>query len=157
MKETDYITLNKLILFTVEAFMRNALKEGLSNDPMHYKLVKGIDRYRVLCRFNKEQHDKILEFEKSAIVQKIKNEQMSHIVLALELMKQWVEQVPYHYRKNIALGVSNKALVKGRAAFALDMLELKSRDKERYTETRRIIDEAVVLGKHFFNYALEFL
>lgn len=149
----DYVVFNKLILFTAEAYMENALKEGLSNDPVHHKIVSGVASYRTLCRFDKEQHNMILEFEDNPIVQKVKDAQMSHIIFALEILKQWVEQVPREQRKHIALGVSNKKLLKGRAAFALDMLALKKEDKERYETLREIIDDSVLMGKHFFNNA----
>jgi hypothetical protein len=149
----DFNTLNKLILFTAEAYMSNALKEGLTHDPFHQKIVNGINNYSILCKFDKEQHSKVVAFGETEIGKKLRESEFSHIIFSLQLLQMWIDRVPREQRRHIALGVSNKKLLMGRASFALDMIKLKQRDEEKYAETRQIIDEAVLMGRHFFDNA----
>lgn len=152
----NYTTFNKMLLFTAGAYMENALAEGLTKDPFHRKLASGINSYKTLCKFSAEEFYKVKAFGETEVAKKVVESEFSHIIFALQLLQMWVDEIPHQHRKHIYLGVSNKKLLMGRASFAVDMLELKKRDKEKYDETRAIIDDGVVKGKHFFSQALEY-
>ena len=146
----NYTTFNRLILFTAEAYLSSAIKEGLTTDPLHKNIVSGIRSYMTFGRFSKEESMLLQELGKDPIVENIKTVEVSFVVYAMELMRLWVLNVPREVRKNIYLGVSNKKLILGRGHFVKSMLHLKQRDEESYKEKREIIDASVLTAKHFF-------
>jgi len=148
----NYLTFNRLILFTVEAYLARAIEEGLTHEEFHKKLVSGIRSFMVMGRFSKEEQERLKILGEDTIMEKIKNKEVSFVVYALELMRLWVTEVPREVRKNLYLGVSNKKLLLGRAYFVKTMLHLKHTDEENYKEKRQIIDESVLNAKHFFSF-----
>ncbi len=152
MSNNPYILFNRLILFTVEAYLTKSKEDGHTDDEMHNRLISGIRAYQTMGRFSQEEAKLLQELGETETAKKIKQKEISFVVYALELMKLWIEEVPVQYRKSIYLGVSNKKLKLGRATFAMGMLRLKKEDKERYDNLKEIIDESVINAKHFFGY-----
>ena len=146
----NYTTFNRLLLFTCEAYLSSAIKEGLTTDPLHKNIVSGIRSFMTFGRFSVAESKLLQKLGKDPIVEKIKTVEVSFVVYAMELMRLWVLNVPREVRKNIYLGVSNKKLLLGRGHFVKTMLQLKQTDKESYTEKREIIDVSVLNAKHFF-------
>ena len=81
---------------------------------------------------------------------KILSTQVSFLVFVLELMKLWVDTVPKEHRPN--LNINDKKLRIGRAMFAMSMLELKQKDKDKHEELSNVIQDSVLTAKHFFGY-----
>lgn len=148
----NYTLFNRLILFTVEAYIARAIEDGTTHEDFHKKLVGGIRSFMVMGRFSKKESERLQKLGEDPIMEKIKNQEISFVVYALELMRLWVTEVPREVRKNIYLGVSNKKLLLGRAYFVKTMLHLKHTDEESYKEKRQIIDESVLNAKHFFSF-----
>ena len=148
----DYSTFNRLILFTAEAYFARAIEEGLTQEPLHKKIVSGIRSYMTFGRFRKEEAKLLQELGEDPIMQKIKAIEISFVIYALELLRLWVTEVPRKARKSIYLGVSNKKLLMGRATFATTMIQMKRKDEDVYKEKREIIDSSVINAKHFFSF-----
>ena len=147
-----YRVFNKLILFTAESYLTNAIDEGLSAEPLHKSIVSGIRAYMSMGRFSKEEAKLMIKLGEHECIQNLTKTEISFVVYALELMKLYVDNVPREYRKSIHLGVSNSKLKMGRATFAVSMLKLKQRDIKQYNETKDIIDQSVLTAKKFFLY-----
>lgn len=151
----DYITFNKMILFTVEAYLSAADNQGQTKEQMHKDLISGIRGYMTFCKFSPSQRQQLTDLENDAKLNALKKQEISFIVYAMELIKLWLENVPIQHRKHIHLGVSNKKLRAGRAYFALLMLQQKQLDKNEYDKKKEIIDVSVITAKHFFSYMKE--
>ena len=147
-----YRVFNKLILFTAESYLTNAIEEGLSTEPLHKQIVSGIRAYMSMGKFSKVEADAMIKLGTHKFIQNLTQTEISFVVYALELMKLYIDEVPQKYRKAIYLGVSNKKLKLGRATFAISMLKLKQRDPEQYVKTKETIDQSVITAKKFFAY-----
>lgn len=148
-----YETFNKVILYTIDSYIRKSIEDGLEPSPLHFRLLGAT---KVFIRENpitKEDRERIDFIRKDETLKKIVSVDVSFLVYTLELIKQFVEQVPKECRPN--LNISDKKLIIGRGSFAVGMLELKRRDKEKYDEIKEIIDDSIITAKHFFNYHLE--
>jgi len=150
--KNPYIVFNKLILFQVEAYLARAIEDGMTKEDIHMKLISGIRSYMTMGRFSAAEAKLLEELGETPTAKHIKEQQISFVVYAMELIKLWVENVPLQYRKSIYLGVGNKKLRAGRAYFALLMLKQKMADKKKYDELRVIIDSSVVTAKRFYMY-----
>jgi len=151
----NYTTFNKLILFTASEYLNSAIKDSLTSDPLHIRIVSGINGFRTFGRFSAEESKQLQEIGTHEYMNKLKKIDVSFVVYALELLRLWVTEVPKEHRKNIYLGVGNKKLLKGKSVFVVDMLKLKQRDEEKYKETREIIDVSTLTAKQFFFYMFE--
>ena len=140
-----------LILFTVQAYLERSIAGGITIDLFHRQIVGAIEAWKTMRRFSIEEVKLITEIGNDEYMQKLKQQEISFIVYALELMKQWADNAG----RNDTINVSKKKLKRGRATFAIDMLSLKKRDIEKYKETKQIIDDSVVNAKHFYSYTLE--
>ena len=148
----DYSVFNKVILFTVESYLSKSVKEGITKEDMHRKLVSGIKSFMTMRRFSKSESELIIELGNHEVIQRLKKQDIAHVVYAMELMRLWVTNVPKEVRKNIYLGVGNKKLLSGRAYFAMSMLRIKQTDKKAYDEKKQIIDESVLTAKHYYSF-----
>lgn len=140
----------RLVLFTVQAYLENSIKEGLTKEDLHYRIVSGISSYKMMRRFSEDELKTVRELGEHEYMQNLKDIQISHIVYALELLKLLVDD---GYKFHI--GVSMRKLKMGRATFAIDMLKLKDKNIDDYEKTKAIIDESVVVAKQFFYYTQE--
>jgi len=148
----NYQLFNKLILHTASAYLEEAYKDGLTKDPMHIKLKGGLKRLQSFLRFSPAEAKHLQSFNGDPTLERIKNQHISFVIYALELLRLWVERVPKEHRKHIYVGIGEKHLKKGRASIAVQMLDLKLRDADIHKEKRQIVDESVLNAKHFFNY-----
>ena len=149
------VVFNKLILFTAEAYLTKSIDDGLSNEDLHRRIIGGIRAYMVMGRFSGREAAILQSIGEDEYMQDLRAREISFVVYALELLRLWVELVPKEKRKNIHIGVSDKILRKGRATFAVSMLNLKKKDEAKYKELRQIIDESVLVAKNFFYYTQE--
>ena len=140
----------KLVLFTIQSYMENAIKDGLTNEPLHHRIVSGVSSYKMMGRFSSAELKLVRDIGEHAFMWKIKEVQISFVVYALELLKLLVDE---GYKFDIR--VSHKKLKMGKATFAIEMLKLKNRDSESYNETKEIIDVSVLTAKQFFYYTKE--
>ena len=148
----NYTLFNKLILHTASAYTEEAIKDGLTKDPLHLKLNGGLKSLQSFLRFSPSEAEYLQSFNGDQTLERIKRVEVSFIVYAMELLRLWVEHVPKEHRKHIYVGIGEKHLKKGRAHFTMQMLELKMRDANTHKEKRQIIDDSVLSAKHYFNY-----
>jgi len=142
--------LNKVILFTIEKYIDQCIKEGTEPTPLHFRILGAIKGWKTFHMFSELEAAKVIGISKDPGLKKIIDIHVSYLVFALELIKQLTEQTPKQYRP--MLNISPKKLVAGRALYAVSMLKLKQRDEEQYKETKDVIDDSVIAAKHFFEF-----
>ena len=135
-----------LMIFTAEAYLTRSIEDGLTDDPFHRKLVSGINSYRTMRRFSKEELELVVDLGKEEYMEKLKQIEIAFVIYALQILKRAAEDYTF------IIGVGRKKLLKGKAEFAIDMLKLKQRDKEKYQSTKAIIDESVIVANRFYDY-----
>lgn len=149
------IIFNKLILFTAQIYLQHDIDDGYNTSKRDHKIVAGIENYRRMGRFSKEEHSIIKEIGKHEFMEKLKGQTVSRTTVALELLKMWVETTDRNTRKHIHLGVSNAQLKIGAGAFVTDLIELKYRNLEKYTKTKATVNDSKVNAKLYFSYTQE--
>jgi len=138
-----------MVLFTVQAYLERSIHDGLTKEPVHFRIVSGIEGWKTMRRFNLKEVEILQDLGKDDYMGKLKNEEVSFVVYALQLAKRAVEAYDFH------IGVGKKHLRKGRANFALEMVKLKYNDNDKYKELRQIIDASVINANKFFDYTME--
>ena len=138
-----------LILFTVMETLGKEVVAEVSTDPFHKKIVGRLKAWSTMRRFAPDEAKHLIELGKNPYMEHLKRSEISYTVYALELLKQWANDPDY---RRSAIGVSKTQLRAGRAVFALDMLKLKTRNVEKYSETKQIIDDSVITAKKFYSF-----
>lgn len=148
-----YETFNKVILYTIDSYIRKSIEEGLEPSKLHYRLMGATKVFKRENPITDEDREAIDFIRTDETLRKIVSVDVSFLVYTLELIKQFIEQVPKEHRP--FLNISDKKLIIGRGSFAVGMLELKRRDEEKYNELKEVINDSIVTAKKFFNYHLE--
>lgn len=151
-KLNKYDTLSKVILYTILSYIEKSIEEGLEPSPLHFRLLGATRVYKRENPINDYDREAMKPLRESEELRKIVSTDVSFLVYTLELIKQYVEQVPKEYRP--LLNISDKKLIIGRGSFAVGMLQLKRRDAEKHAELTEIIQDSIVTAKHFFNFHL---
>ena len=146
----SYNTLNKLVLYTVNRYIGSAIEDGLEPSQLHYRIKFATKVFMENNPLTEEDMEIISKISSDEDFKKILSTQVSFLVFVLELMKLWVDTVPKEHRPN--LNINDKKLRIGRAMFALSMLELKQKDKDKHEELSSVIQDSVLTAKHFFSY-----
>lgn len=145
-----YDTLNKVILYTIKSYIEKSIEEGLEPSPLHFRLLGATRVFKRENPINDDDREAMKQIRESEELQRIVKTDVSFLVYTLELIKQYVEQVPKEYRP--MLNISDKKLIIGRGSFAVGMLQLKQRDAEKHAELTEIINDSIVTAKHFFSF-----
>ena len=148
----SYVIFNKLILFTAEAYISGAAKDNMQMDSIHYKIMSGVRAYMSMGRFSRDEMMYLQTLSEDPELKSITQQNIAFLVMSLELMKLWVNEVPKEFRKHIYLGVSDKRLNIGRANYAIGMLKTKQQDPERYKDLKEMIVHSSITAKRFFAY-----
>ncbi len=151
MKST--VLLNKLVLFTVIEYLQSAVKEGITREPEHKKIIGAINGYKTFGRLSPSEAEILTKLGKTPEMKAITDVHISYVVFALELLKLWAEMVPKRLRPH--LGLKDTRLKAGRQMFVMSMLKLKNEDPEKHAELKSIIDDSVITAKRFIMYADE--
>jgi len=145
-----YITFNKLVLYTCEAYITKSIEDELTIAPIHKNLQIAIRGYMIMGRFSPLEAKRIISLNKDEKLKAITEKNISFLVYVLELIKLWVDDVPKKHRPH--LNISDKKLRVGRSLFAMGMLKLKQSDEDKYQELRDIIDVSVDVAREFYEF-----
>ena len=146
------IIFNKVILFSVEAYLSKSIADGFSDEKLHKDIVSGINSYRMMGRFSRAEQDIVSIIGTDEFIRKVTDAEFSHVIYALELLRLWVTEVPRDARKHIYLGVGNKKIKGILGIFIMSMLRLKQHDKEAYATKKELITSSKIRAKQFFFY-----
>ena len=149
------IIFNKVILFSVEAYLSKSIKDGYTDEKLHKDIVSGINSYRMMGRFSRAEQNIVSIIGTDEFIRKVTGAEFSHVIYALELLRLWVTEVPRDARKHIYLGVGNKKIKGSLSMFVISMLRLKQHDKEAYAEKKELITSSKIRAKQFFFYMEE--
>jgi len=147
-----YDTFNKVILYTIKDYIEKSIEDGLEPSPLHFRLLGATRVFKRENPINDDDREAMKPIRESEELQKIVSTHVSFLVYTLELIKQYVEQVPKEYRP--LFNISDKKLIIGRGSFAIGMLQLKQRGAEKHAELTDIINDSIITAKHFFNFHL---
>lgn len=151
--KNPYIVFNKLILFTVTEYLEKAKAEGLTGEPFHNEIIGAISKYKTFAKFSVKEARIIIKMGESEAMHRIKEQQISWVVYALELLKLWVEAVPKKYRPH--LNISDERLRTGRSKFVMAMIRLKSADPKEHAHKQNIMNDSTVTAKKYLMYTHE--
>jgi len=135
-----------LMLATAEAYLSKARNEGLTSEPLHIKMISGINGWLTFRRLDKEEQELLVELGKDEYMEKMKEVEVSYVIYALVLLQLAAETYTFN------IGVGRKKLLKGRSVFIISMIQQKRKDPEKHAELKAIIDDSVVIAKKFFGF-----
>jgi len=138
--------IHKLILANIANFIEQDDTAHLP--PIAYRLKSKCRMYTINHPMAKEEAKIALSFEDDPKFIAIIDREISFIIVALELMRLYIEKVDNATNLNINRGkllMSYRVFVKG-------MLKLKQIDKEKYEEKKAIIDDSKEMALLLFSY-----
>ena len=137
-----------LILFTAQAYMETEIKDGMTDDTIHKRIVAGIEAWKRMRRFSNEELLLIQQLNKQEIIKDLTHREISFIVYALELLK--------HARNdhNYIIGVGSRILKRGSATFILGLVKTKAADLDRYNKIKDVITTTEETARDFYKESL---
>ena len=152
-KQKSYHLLNKIVMFTAEAYIELSTAEGNLAPEALERLRYGIIGQRKINMFTQTEAKICLELGKDERLIKIMDNEISFIVFVYELMKIWTMTVPRDKRP--ILGVSDKHFKLGGSVFYKQMLVAKQKDTKEYEEKQAIINDSKRVAQEFFQFHWE--
>ncbi len=143
----------RLIIYTVEGYLEDIKDTETYNYPFMLKLRTAIRGYMTFHKFNKEEHDRIIEIAESEYITKARENQVDRTLFALELLFLYIGEIPKKERAN--LNISDKKLISAKSEFIMDMLKLKRREDLNYKRVKEIADDSRISAKGYFHYCKE--
>ena len=143
--------LTKMIFFTVETYL---FKSDIRNE-LQVKLLAGINSFKKMRLFTREESEMAMEFGEDEYLHKITNVEVDYGIYAMELMRLWTLRMSQKYQKGIYLGVPKSKLKVGSATYAVEMAKLKYVDKEEYDKYKAIILDSVNSAKAYYDFLEE--
>ena len=148
-----YSTLNKICLYISQDYIYRTKKDKGDVPPILHRLEWSVKVFKQQNMFSIEEADKVLKIAKSEEIDNIMNKEVSFIIFVFELMKLWTEYVPKEYRPN--LNISDKHFKLGGRTLWKQMVKLKSKDVDKHSEKKEIIDDSITVANEFFNYHIK--
>ena len=149
-------TLNKTMLFLVHDYIVSAqsqkTKEGKQVEipPQLVRLRASIAGFKKFHMFTIEEAEELTVIAKEDELLKILDQDVSYIIVAMELMKRWSESIPKNQRP--ALSVSDKHFKLGASHFWQAMIYLKEHANEEYLAKKETIDNSKKMANEFWDY-----
>ncbi len=145
-----YTVLNKVTLFVVQDYLTNSLADGGQIPHKMKKLNGAITGYKKFHMFSAEEATIVIDVSKDPEIKEILARELSYVVFAMELMKQWIEDVPKRHRPH--LNMSDKHFKLGGGHFWAEMLKLKQHNKGNYKHKMHVIDDSREIAQKFYEF-----
>ena len=145
----------KLILFTIEGYLDDITAKTTYNYEFVLKIRSAVRGFMTFHRLNKEEYDKVMALAETDYMKKLRDVQVDRTLFALELIHLWVSLNPK--KERATLNISDKKLLHAKAELVMDMLKLKSKDKDSYKRVKEIADDSRITAKGYYGYAESFL
>jgi len=144
--------LNKIILFTTDIYIDKMKKEGVVLPKILQNLKSAIITFKYQNKFTNKEKETVLVLNKNEELQKIIHIELAHVIFILTLIKLWVEIIPKKDRP--MLNISDKRLKRGKAEYAMRMLQLKKENEQEYKNKKELIDRSVDTAEKFMTFHL---
>ncbi len=150
-----YDLLNRSVLASCYLWIQNHLDERAGGEipEICYKIKTAGFNSLHINRFSKEEADLLKEITHSEEFRPIKETEISLIVMPLEVMKLWIENVPKENRPII--NISDKKLLRGKNEYLMYMLSVKHKKPEMYQKQKDIIDRTAANASAWFDHMRE--
>ncbi len=147
-----YDLLNRTVLAQSNLWIQNHLDEkpGEEIPAICYKIKTAGYNSLHINRFSSEEAKLLKEATNSEEFKPIRETDISLIIMPLEVMKLWVEDVPKEHRPTI--NISDKKLLMGKNTYFSYMLEIKKSYPKMYKDQKEIIDRTVRNSRLWYNH-----
>ena len=148
-------TLNKIILFLVQDYIVSAqsqkTKEGkqVQTPPQLTHLRASIAGFKKFHMFTIEEAEELSLIAKEEGLLEILDQDVSYIIVTMELMKLWTQTIPKNKRPVL---ISDKHFKLGGSYFWNAMIYLKSEANDEYIEKKNTIDNSKKMANDFWEY-----
>ena len=144
-------TFDKLIIHTAYLYLDEALKGDICYQKDKVRLVKSkLSGLSIGYKFTNEEHRRLVEVGNSDVAKRIKSVEIDFSVYATSLLYEYVTRKPKADR--IRFNISDKKIKELRGEVIKDMLELKSRDSDKYEELKEVVDQSKRTAREFYLY-----
>lgn len=145
-----YQMFNNVLLRHVLQYIDTEKKEDNHIPDIAHKIRLQAFYFKAINNFTDEEIKQLMEIGEEEEFIWIKNKEISLIVMALELMKLWVDIVPKENRP--VFNISDKKLTMGKNHYILGLIDLKHREPELYKEKKEIVESTAAHAKVWFSY-----
>ena len=154
-EQKDYGFINRIVLSHINLWIQQHIdnKDGDLPEICH-KLRSAGYASRVINGFSDDEVKVLMAIEKDSEFIPIKDKEISLVIMALEVMKQHVGSVPKELRRP-SIHISDKKLLQGKGAYAMDMLKTKISNKEMYGRQKEVIDSTAEHADLWYNWMTE--
>ncbi len=150
--ERRYGFFNRIVLSHCELWLKQHIKERESDLPEICYLIKSAGyASRVINAFSDDEARILEAIAKDEEFIPIKEKEISLVIMALEVMKVHVTEIPKELRTP-KLNISDKRLKVGKGAYAIHMLKAKRIKPELYEEQKEIIDDTSNHAKVWYSW-----
>lgn len=124
-------------------------KEGHIPDICHRIKTAGYNS-AMINQFDKDERNMLRTITQTDEFEEIKKVDISMIVMALEVMKLWVLDIPK--KKRPLINISDKKLMMGKNLYTIYMLKCKKENREMYDQQKEIITSSAEHARIWYNY-----
>ena len=143
-------TFDKLIIHTSYEYIRHALDGGCYQEAGLRKVKNALTGLNVFYKFTPQEHKKLGQLGETETAINIRKVEIDYSVFAMSILNEYVTNTPKKDR--IKFNVSDENIKSLMAKLVKDMLSLKLRNKEKYDDTKRIVEDSKQTAKRFYNF-----
>jgi len=144
----------KLICFTIEAYLDEINSKETYNYPFMIKLRTAIRAYMTFHRFSPKEYTEVMKIADTQFMKDMVNVQVDRTIFALEMLYLYVKEIPKHKRAN--LNISDTKLLAAKGELVKDMLRLKKRSDLDYNRVKEIVDDSRLAAKQYFYFVKDY-
>jgi len=146
-----YDFLNRTVLAQSFIWVQNHIDKRDGELPdICYKIKTAGYNSLHINRFSNEEAKLLEEITTSEEFNPIRNTDISLVVMALEVMRLWIEDVPKNKRPLI--NINDKKLLRGKNEYLMYMLAVKKSNPDIYQEQKDIIETTSANAQRWYNH-----
>lgn len=149
--DNQYEMFNRTILAQIYIWIKDHTekREGHIPEICHRIRTAGYNS-AMINQFSEDERLLLREITMTDEFEEIKLVNISMVVMALEVAKLWVNDIPKQLRPHI--NVSDKKLKMGKNLYTLYMLKCKQEDRKLYDDQKEIIETTANHANTWYNY-----
>ena len=149
-----YGLMNRIVLAHCELWIRQHTENKDGDLPdICYELKAAGYASRVINGFSDDEAITLSRIAVDSEFIPIKDQEISLVVMALEVMKLHVGSVPQELRRP-KLNISDKKLLQGKGAYAMDMLRAKKLNEDMYKRQKEVIEGTSAHAKVWYDWMI---
>ena len=154
-EQRNYSLLNRIVLaYCFQWGNQHGEKMKVPMPDIAYQIKAAGFASKAINGFSDEERERMRNIAEEPKHKELEKVEISLVIMLLQVMKLHVESVPKEFRTP-KLNISDKRLIKGKANYALYMLEAKQKDKEGYDIQKEIIDATCDHAVNWYTFMYE--